>query len=250
MTPVRAIGERRLWSEFGERRPWSGWLAPARRSELTAPRPSGAMLALPGVALTAYTLAACVLAACATGSTAGFPRDRTEEGVRSREPAPAAGGRGAPAGGRDASAGLDPVAGPLGDARAVHGTIDPETGRRTAEPAVDSRLREPRRSEIQSGRLRQAAEEYQPGAGELPYGYRLQVVASPDFGTAGREAARVKGLLEGRLPVYLEFVDPYYKVRVGDFATQEAAQPALGELRALGYPDAWAVRTTIKAGSS
>jgi hypothetical protein len=56
----------------------------------------------------------------------------------------------------------------------------------------------------------------------------------------------VKDLLGGRYPVYVEFIDPYYKVRVGDFAGQEAAQPALAEVRGLGYADAWAVRTTIK----
>jgi hypothetical protein len=133
---------------------------------------------------------------------------------------------------------------------AVHGTIDPVTGRRTARPAVEQRLEEPRRTEIQAGRLRQPGGVGEPRPEELPQGYRVQVLASPDFAVATREATRLNELLGGRLPVYVEFIDPYYKVRVGDFATIERAQPLLAEIRALGYSDAWSVRTTIKQGGS
>ncbi len=183
---------------------------------------------LRGAAVFGLILAA---AACASAPTTGDSKGgRTEEAVASR---------GQPAHGAASAV-------PLDDARAVHGTIDPATGRRTAEAAVDERLHEPVRTEIQSGRLRQADEQYHADAGNLPTGFRVQVMATPDFGIAGSEASRLKGLLGGRFPVYVEYIDPYYKVRVGDFATQEAAQPALGEVRDLGYRDAWAVRTTIK----
>jgi septal ring-binding cell division protein DamX len=175
------------------------------------------------------TLSALALAGCAPAAT-GSREGRTEEAVATRAPAAAP----APA-----------DAGPLGDARAVHGTSDPATGRRTEEPAIDHQAREPRRSDLQAGRIRQAAEAYQEG-GELPYGYRVQVVASPEYETASGQAARVNELLAGRLPVYVELVDPWYKVRVGDFVTQEAAQPTVEELRELGFADAWAVHTTIK----
>jgi hypothetical protein len=187
--------------------------------------------------LAAAWLAGILTAGCAPAATAtGSRGERVEEAVATRGGERVAGRK---AGG--------PAASPLpGDARAVHGTIDPATGERTARPAVDEQLREPRRTEIQTGRLRQAGEEYQPEAGELPYGYRIQVLAVPDFATASRLATDVKELLGGRLPVYLEFIDPYYKVRVGDFATQEEAQPALAQVRELGYRDAWAVRTTVK----
>lgn len=168
-------------------------------------------------------------APAATGSAG-----RTEEAVAERP--------------RPASAPPRPVdeTDPLGDAQAVYGTIDSLTGERSEEPAIGRRSREPRRADVQAGRIRQAAEAYQPGGGELPYGFRVQVVASPDYATASRQAARVKELLEGRLPVYVEFLEPWYKVRVGDFATQESAAPAVEELRSLGFADAWAVRTTIK----
>jgi hypothetical protein len=187
------------------------------------------------------TLGVVVLAAlaCASAPTTGDSSGgRTEEAVASR------GDTTGPA----AQAAALP--GPLDDARAVHGTIDPTTGRRTAEPAVGERLHEPVRTEIQSGRLRQADEPYHADGGSLPTGFRVQVMATPDFAIAGHEASRLKGLLGGRFPVYVEYIDPYYKVRVGDFATQEAAQPALGEVRGLGFDDAWAVRTTIKKGGS
>jgi hypothetical protein len=192
-----------------------------------------------GVRLRATATCGLILAAaaCASAPTTGDSSGgRTEEAVASR---------GKPDG-QPAQGVVSP--GPLADARAVHGTIDPTTGRRTAEPAVNERLHEPVRTEIQSGRLRQADEQYQAAAGNLPTGFRVQVMATPDFGIASGEASRLKGLLGGRFPVYVEYIDPYYKVRGGDFATQEAAQPALGEVRALGYRVAWAVRTTIKQG--
>ncbi|HEY7462293.1 MAG TPA: SPOR domain-containing protein [Gemmatimonadota bacterium] len=174
---------------------------------------------------------ALAASACASAPTTGeSSRGRTEETV-------AAGDQPA-----TPSAGLPP----LDDARAVHGTIDPTTGRRTAEPAIGERLREPVRTEIQTGRLRQADEGYTSDAGTLPIGFRVQVMATPDFTTAGAEASRLKQRLGETAAVYVEYIDPYYKVRVGDFATQEAAQPTLDAVRGLGYRDAWAVRTTIK----
>jgi hypothetical protein len=181
----------------------------------------------------AATAAALALAAsaCASAPTTGETgRGRTEETVAAQNE-PAAQSPGPP---------------PLDDARAVHGTIDPTTGRRTAEPAIGERLREPVRTEIQSGRLRQADEAYTPDAGTLPIGFRVQVMATPDFTTAGAEASHLKQRLGPSSAVYVEYIDPYYKVRVGDFATQEAAQATLDAVRGLGYRDAWAVRTTIK----
>jgi hypothetical protein len=195
---------------------------------------------LGGVRPGAFTLAASLgVVACASAPTTGDSAgSRTEETVASRGAAE----------GRTSGNAASPL--PLDDARAVHGTIDPATGARTEEPAVDERLHEPVRTEIQSGRLRQADEPYHADGGSLPTGFRVQVVATPDFGIASREASRLNGLLGGRFPVYVEYIDPYYKVRVGDFASQEAAQPALGEIRGLGYADAWAVRTTIKKAGS
>lgn len=189
-------------------------------------------------------LAGCVPPASARGGGNG---DRTEEQVATRGGEGTSGSAVDPAGsGGSGDAGSTAADLPVSDAQAVYGTIDPATGRRTADAAVGQRLREPRRVEIQSGRLRQAPAEFHPEAGELPYGFRVQVAADADFARASREAARMKELLGGRYPVYLEFIDPYYKLRVGDFATQVDAQPALGEIRALGYADAWTVRTTIQ----
>jgi hypothetical protein len=177
-----------------------------------------------------------VATACASAPTTG-----ESSGGRSEEAVPSRGGAPEEQPAQDMASG-----GPLGDARALHGTIDPATGRRTVEPAVNERLREPVRTEIQSGRLLQADDGYHADEGALPTGYRVQVMATPDFGTAGAHASRLKELLGARYPVYIEYIDPYYKVRMGDFSTQEAAQPALAEVRGLGYADAWAVRTTIK----
>ncbi len=176
---------------------------------------------------------------CAPATTSGSRgvAGRTEEEVAARR-VPAA----------EAAAESAQRDGGLGDAKAVHGTIDPVTGERTEQPAIEARVVEPVRGEIQAGRLRQAGEEYAPAAGEIPYGWRIQVYADASFVKASAQAGRTKELVEGSLPVYVEFIDPYYKVRVGDFADQEAARPALDRMRALGFSDAWSVRTTIKAG--
>jgi hypothetical protein len=187
------------------------------------------------------TLVLACLGGCATATgPAGSTGGRTEEQVVERR------GRGVSEDAAEREAGSS--SSPLPDARSVHGTIDPATGRRSEESAIDLRLHEPRRLDIQSGRLLQAAEEYQPQSGELPYGFRIQVLAVPDFSTAGAEASRLDERLGGKLPVYVEYIAPYYKVRVGDFKKQEDGQPALAHVRELGYSDAWLVRTTIKGG--
>jgi hypothetical protein len=49
------------------------------------------------------------------------------------------------------------------------------------------------------------------------------------------------------VPVYVEAEGPWFKVRLGDFATREAAEPLRERLVRLGWTEAWAVRTTIHA---
>lgn len=47
------------------------------------------------------------------------------------------------------------------------------------------------------------------------------------------------------IPIYIEFYDPYWKLRVGNFKTRSEAQYALKYIKLLGYKDAWIVPTTI-----
>lgn len=83
------------------------------------------------------------------------------------------------------------------------------------------------------------------GAGPLATGYRVQVFAARNRDVA---ADAVRRLREQRVadPVYMEWVDPWYKVRVGDFTDRESAERLRGRLVELGFPEAWIVRTTIR----
>jgi septal ring-binding cell division protein DamX len=73
-------------------------------------------------------------------------------------------------------------------------------------------------------------------------GYRVQILASGERGAAESLKAKAEG--EIAMPVYIEFEDGYYKVRVGDFATRDEAAAARSRLSEL-YPDCWIVSTTI-----
>lgn len=187
-------------------------------------------------ALAGAALAPLLTLACATAGSGGG--ERVEEQVAVRRTA--AGGERSetalPAGARSPA---------VGETRAVHGRVDPRTGGRTAQPAVDLTLREPRRLDVQAGRVSRAADAYHVETGRLAWGFRVQIAAETDYGEAASAAARVKERVGDRFPVYVEYVEPWYKVRVGDFGDEEAARALLDELRGAGWADAWTVRTTI-----
>jgi len=83
-----------------------------------------------------------------------------------------------------------------------------------------------------------------PGAVGLEY--RVQVVAS----TVREEAEGVVGVLRGMIPdsVYIDYIDPYYKVRVGDFSTRTEAEGMRNKIVGLGYEDAWIVEVPKQSG--
>ena len=71
-------------------------------------------------------------------------------------------------------------------------------------------------------------------------GFRIQIHSSLDRATAVEAEQRVKswwigipleerpeGVFGGGLPVYLKYAQPYYRVRVGNFATRDEAELAL-----------------------
>ena len=74
-------------------------------------------------------------------------------------------------------------------------------------------------------------------------GYRVQIFLSDDLREASRVMAEARERFEQE--VYLEYDAPYYKVRVGDCATEWTGEELLRVARRLGYPDAWLVRTII-----
>lgn len=80
---------------------------------------------------------------------------------------------------------------------------------------------------------------------EMMNGFRVQVFATGDEETA--EAVRETGENKLGVPVYTEFVDGLYKVRVGDCRVREEAEALLKRCRNAGYGDAWIVETRVIA---
>lgn len=99
------------------------------------------------------------------------------------------------------------------------------------------------RETVLTGAVRSPAE--LPRAALLVTGYRVQVFAAEDQASAGAAAGRVRESA-GDAPVYVERDEPWYKVRVGDFASREAAEPLRRRLIEAGFVEAWTVQTTIR----
>jgi cell division protein FtsN len=85
-----------------------------------------------------------------------------------------------------------------------------------------------------------------PGEVTAGAGWRIQVFAAEDEATA-TEVARRAGEAVAGVPVYVQAEGPWFKVRLGDFATRAAAEPLRQRLVGLGWTEAWAVRTMVHA---
>jgi len=70
--------------------------------------------------------------------------------------------------------------------------------------------------------------------------YRIQLFTSKNMAEAN--AVRDEAAKEFDAVVRVDYETPYYKVRVGRFATAQDAEAMLKRARQLGYRGAWAVR--------
>lgn len=109
------------------------------------------------------------------------------------------------------------------------------------------------RETVVTGEIRPAAEletgvPAGPGAagGTLATGWRVQIFASRAEADAAEAATRLRGATGDAVPIYVEWDDPWYKVRVGDHADRADAERLKERLAGLGWPEAWVVRTTIR----
>lgn len=75
------------------------------------------------------------------------------------------------------------------------------------------------------------------------YGFRVQIFASSTQKNASRVADDARSAFGGK--VYIEYVPPYYKVRVGDCLTKEEAETLKNRALSLGYRGAFVVETMI-----
>lgn len=73
--------------------------------------------------------------------------------------------------------------------------------------------------------------------------FRVQLVTCDTYGE-GRAALRAAEEIFDQ-PVYMDYDVPYFKVRVGDFATRGQADAYQRKAAAAGYVNAWVVAVTI-----
>ncbi len=75
------------------------------------------------------------------------------------------------------------------------------------------------------------------------YGFRVQILASTSEKSAQSFADQARAKVE--YPVYVEYIPPYHKVRVGDFIKRADAEACRDRLRGLGYVDAFVVESLV-----
>ncbi len=74
-------------------------------------------------------------------------------------------------------------------------------------------------------------------------GYRVQLFATTAPEIARNFAESARNHFEEK--VYVEYLEPYYKVRVGDCLTREEARLLLERTRAAGFDEAWIAGTLV-----
>lgn len=95
------------------------------------------------------------------------------------------------------------------------------------------------------------------GRSSTARGFRVQVYSTLDKGASVRQEEELKSwwqqnadeapseLLSGsQLPIYVVYIQPYYRLRIGNFTTRDAAERARRFL-AQRYPDAFLVPDTV-----
>ncbi len=80
--------------------------------------------------------------------------------------------------------------------------------------------------------------------GAFTYGYRIQVLATSNKKQVEKlkEEILQKGI---SYPIYIKYVPPMYRLRIGDFKNQDEAQKALNQIKGLGYKDAFIIEDFI-----
>ena len=80
--------------------------------------------------------------------------------------------------------------------------------------------------------------------GAFVYGYRIQVLATSNKKQVEKLKDEIlkKGL---NYPIYIKYVPPMYRLRIGDFQNYEEAQKALTQIKNLGYKDVFIIEDFI-----
>ena len=113
---------------------------------------------------------------------------------------------------------------------------EPVPGNPTAGGRVRVRSPLPR---AQEGSQRDSLPAEAPIRGQGPL-WRVQVFATQDRDLADRMAREVGGLL--RVRAHVAYEAPHYKVRLGDYASEDDARPLRERAVRSGYPGAFRIR--------
>ncbi len=81
------------------------------------------------------------------------------------------------------------------------------------------------------------------GTQALDQAFRIQLFTAKEYGPAFREKNIATEVFDQ--PVMMDYEVPYYKVRVGNFATREAAEKYLPVAHEAGYKTAWVVKAYV-----
>ncbi|MDZ7797163.1 MAG: SPOR domain-containing protein [Candidatus Marinimicrobia bacterium] len=89
--------------------------------------------------------------------------------------------------------------------------------------------------------------EEDPGRREQQYietsGYRIQLISTKNLQEALEVKERADSLF--RLPVYVDFESPNYKVRLGNYKDHDEAQQSQKRMQKSGFSHAWIVPSKI-----
>ena len=78
--------------------------------------------------------------------------------------------------------------------------------------------------------------------------FSIQIMADGDIDVIQKEKNKAQPTINQ--PVFLVFIEPYYKLWVGDFSTKAQAEEILPTVKSKGYKDAWIVSTKAITGST
>jgi hypothetical protein len=86
-----------------------------------------------------------------------------------------------------------------------------------------------------------------PGLEEREYieisGFRVQLISTQDINEALKVRTQADSLYN--LPVYIDFESPNYKVRIGNYATNDEAQTVQRRMQNQGFKFAWVVPSKV-----
>ncbi|MBL7995075.1 SPOR domain-containing protein [bacterium] len=94
-----------------------------------------------------------------------------------------------------------------------------------------------------NGRYAAQKKELKEQKEQMVFGFRVQLYSTTDYYKAlgVRDEAGAK-LLDD---IYVDYEQPYYKVRAGNFTMRENAEEIKNIAKSLGYADAWVIQTNV-----